>query len=214
MKAFYFFVTAVTLFSVGTRAEESAPLYTQNFEAAPLDKPPADLMVLSGEFAVKAENKNKFLELPGSPLDTFGVLFGPPQQADVSATAKFQSRKQGRKFPTFGVSLNGVAGYRLQINPAKKALELLKGDEVRTHIDFPWESDQWTSLRIQVKRAGEKKWRIEGKAWAASAAEPTAWMIAIEENDEPPSGRAGVWGMPYSGQPIRFDDLAVTHAAP
>jgi hypothetical protein len=39
-------------------------------------------------------------------------------------------------------------------------------------------------------------------------------MIAVEENQEPSSGRAGVWGMPFSGQPIRFDDLTVAHAAP
>jgi hypothetical protein len=170
-------------------------------------------MVLSGEFAVKAEGANKFLELPGAPLDTFGVLFGPTQQSDVTATAKFQSRKQGRKFPTFGISLNGVAGYRLQINPAKKALELLKNDEARAHIEFAWESEQWTALRIQVRHVGAK-WRIEGKAWLATAQEPREWMIAVEESDEPPSGRAGVWGMPFSGHPIRFDDLAVARAVP
>jgi hypothetical protein len=194
-------------------AEESPSLYTQNFENAPLDKLPPDLMVLSGEFAVKAGGGNKFLELPGAPLDTFGVLFGPAGQSEISARAKFQGTKQGRKFPTFGISLNGVAGYRLQINPARKALELLKNDETKAHIDFAWPSGEWIALRLQVKRAGAK-WRIEGKAWRASEPEPPAWMIAVEEDQEPSSGRAGVWGMPFSGQPIRFDDLTVAHAAP
>jgi hypothetical protein len=206
------FILAI-IFAMNLRAEDAQLLYSQNFDNASLDKAPADFMVLSGEFAVKAEGANKFLELPGAPLDTFGVLFGPTQQSDVTATAKFQSRKQGRKFPTFGISLNGVAGYRLQINPAKKALELLKNDEARAHIEFAWESEQWTALRIQVRHVGAK-WRIEGKAWLATAQEPREWMIAVEESDEPPSGRAGVWGMPFSGHPIRFDDLAVARAVP
>jgi hypothetical protein len=206
------FILAI-IFAMNLRAEDAQLLYSQNFDNASLDKAPADFMVLSGEFAVKAEGANKFLELPGAPLDTFGVLFGPTQQSDVTATAKFQSRKQGRKFPTFGISLNGVAGYRLQINPAKKALELLKNDEARAHIEFAWESEQWTALRIQVRHVGAK-WRIAGKAWLATAQEPREWMIAVEESDEPPSGRAGVWGMPFSGHPIRFDDLAVARAVP
>ena len=168
-------------------------------------------MVLSGAFAVKSADGNKFLELPGAPLDTFGILFGPAQQSDVTAIGRFQSRKQGRKFPTFGISLNGVAGYRLQVNPAKKALELLKGDETRAHIDYAWESDQWTRLRIQVRHVAGK-WQVEGKAWPATGDEPAKWMIMFEEKQEPPAGRAGIWGMPYSGQPIRFDDLTVAPA--
>ena len=38
---------------------------------------PEDLLVLEGAFVVKAEGGNHFLELPGAPLDTFGLLFGP-----------------------------------------------------------------------------------------------------------------------------------------
>lgn len=201
-------VFALTLPSLARAAE---PLYTQNFEAAPLDKAPEDFMLLSGAFVVKSEGGNKFLELPGSPLDTFGLLFGPAQQSDVSATARFQGRKQGRKFPTFGISLNGVAGYRLQVNPAKRALELLKGDEAKTQVEYAWEADQWTALRIQVRHVGGK-WEIEGKAWTVTEQEPAKWMIRFEENEEPPSGRAGIWGMPFSGHPIRFDDLSVVRA--
>ena len=206
-----FLLTAFVALSLPVTGRAAEPLYRQDFEAAPIEKVPAEFMVLSGAFAVKSADGNKFLELPGAPLDTFGILFGPAQQSDVSATGRFQSRKQGRKFPTFGISLNGVAGYRLQVNPAKKALELLKGDETRAHIDYAWESDQWTRLRIQVRHVAGK-WQVEGKAWPATGEEPSKWMIMFEEKQEPPSGRAGIWGMPYSGQPIRFDDLTVAPA--
>ena len=45
----------------------------------------ADLLVLDGAFAVKAEGGNKFLELPGAPLDTYGLLFGPTVSANIAA---------------------------------------------------------------------------------------------------------------------------------
>jgi hypothetical protein len=48
---------------------------------------------------------------------------------------------------------------------------------------------------------------VEGKVWQASSPEPPSWMISFDENEEPVAGRAAVWGNPFSGTPIRFDDL-------
>jgi hypothetical protein len=36
------------------------------------------------------------------------------------------------------------------------------------------------------------------------------WMISLDEKSPPPAGRPSIWGSPYSGTPIRFDDLMVT----
>ena len=47
------------------------------------------------------------------------------------------------------------------------------------------------------------------KAWPAAGAEPEKWNIALEEKDAPAAGRPGIWGSPFSGTPIRFDDLAI-----
>src|SRR5258708_3799445 len=110
-------------------ADESKPLYENNFEKADVDKVPDGFLVLDGGFAVKEENGNRFLELPGAPLDTFGVLFGPTRGSDVAVLARIFGTGKGRRFPSFGVGLNGAGGYRLVISPAKKALELFKGDE-------------------------------------------------------------------------------------
>jgi hypothetical protein len=33
-------------------------------------------------------------------------------------------------------------------------------------------------------------------------------MISHTDKTEVPAGRASIWGAPYSGTPIRFDDLA------
>ncbi len=36
------------------------------------------------------------------------------------------------------------------------------------------------------------------------------WMISLDEKAPPHEGRPSIWGSPYSGTPIRFDDLMVT----
>lgn len=184
------------------------PLYKNDFESATVDKAPEQMMVMAGTFEVKKDGENKVLELPGEPLDTFGLLFGPSVKEDVTATARFYGTKKGRKFPTFGLSLNGVGGYRLQVSPAKAMLEFVKADEVKLSVPFTWTPDAWTKLRITVKKT-DAGWTIEGKAWPATGAEPEKPMISVDEKDAPKAGRAGLWGSPYAGTPIRFDDLEI-----
>jgi len=184
------------------------PIYKNDFESAAVDKAPADVMIMAGTFEVKQDGAGKVLELPGEPLDTFGMLFGPSSKDDVSASARFFGTKKGRKFPTFGISLNGVGGYRLQVSPAKNMLEFIKGDEPKLGVPFTWTSDSWTLLRITVNKTGAG-WVIEGKAWAAGTPEPEKPLITVEEKTEPTAGRAGIWGSPYAGTAIRFDDLLI-----
>jgi hypothetical protein len=190
-----------------------AALYATGFDKAEPGKLPEDLMVLEGGFTVQEEGGNKFLELPGAPLETFGLLFGPTETENVSASARFYGTGKGRRFPTFAIGLNGVSGYKLQMSPGKKALELLKGEsEALASVPYTWESGTWTSMRLQVRKTGEGRWQLEGKAWKHGSPEPAKWAISHAEKAPPISGRAGIWGMPYSGTPIRFDDLTVSRA--
>ena len=193
-------------------ADGAKPLYENNFENAQVSKVPDDFLVLDGGFAVRQDGDNKFLELPGAPLDTFGALFGPTEKDGVAVSARVHGGGKGRRFPTFAVGLNGVAGYRLQVSPGKKALELYRGDTVKASVPFEWASDKWTHLRLQVRKIKDGQWKIEGKAWTQDASEP-AWLISFDETEAPPAGRAAVWGCPYSGTPIRFDDLSVVLVA-
>lgn len=197
------FALAVTL-----AAQSAKPLYENNFEKTEAGKVPEEFLVLDGGFVVKQEGDNKFFELPGAPLDTFGALFGPTEKEGTAVSARVHGVGKGRRFPTFAVGLNGVAGYRLQVSPGKKALELYRGDTVKTSVPFDWASDKWTRLRLQVRKIKDGAWKIEGKAWTQDTKEP-AWLISIDETEAPPAGRAAVWGCPYSGTPIRFDDLVV-----
>jgi hypothetical protein len=191
-------------------AEPEKVLYQNNFEKADLNQVPADFLVLDGDFAVKESDGNKFLELPGSPLDTFGVLFGSTTNAGVCVSARIYGTGKGRRAPSFGVGLNGVAGYKLKISPGKNLLEIYKGDESAASVPFNWKSGAWTIFRLRVRQLGEGAWKIEGKAWAQTDPEPKEWMVSLDEKTPPHDGRPSIWGSPYSGTPIRFDDLTVT----
>lgn len=185
------------------------PLFRQDFGQTEVGALPEGFLVLDGQFGVKAEGAERFLELPGAPLDTYGVMFGPARKEDWGALARFYGTSQGRRFPSFGVSVGGVGGYRVQVSPAKRALELLKGDDVLASSTFAWESGSWTQVRIQVCKTAEGAWQVQGKAWKDGGAEPTEWMVTRTETEAPITGRAAVWGKPFSGTPIRFDDLKV-----
>jgi hypothetical protein len=203
-----FWVVSLCAF-VWAGAFAGEPLYHNDFEKAEVGKTPDDLLVLDGQFAVKEENGNKFLELPGAPLDTFGALFGPTTNGNVVISAKIFGTAKGRRFPTFAIGVNGVGGYRMQVSPGKKMLELYRGDSVVKCVPYEWKSGEWTELRLQATRiAAEMK--IEGKAWNKGASEPKEATISFDDPTPAGAGRASLWGSPYSGTSIQFDDLAVT----
>src|SRR5437867_11852347 len=79
------------------RGPMARPLYENNFEKADLDKVPDDFLVLDGQFAVKEEGGNKFLELPGAPLDAFGVLFGPTETQGLAVSARIFGPSKRRR---------------------------------------------------------------------------------------------------------------------
>ena len=203
-----FFGIAAILCSIATHAAEPA-LYENNFEKAQVGKLSEDFLVLDGQFEVKEDNGNKVLELPGAPLDTFGILFGPTTNGNVAVSAKIISTSKGRRLPAFGVGLNGVGGYKLQVSASKKALELYKGDELVKSAPYDWKSGEWTELRLQARANKEGQLTICGKAWTKGSEEPKEWLCF---DDEKPAaaGRQSIWGTPYSGNPIQFDDLRVT----
>lgn len=189
-------------------------LYENNLEQTAVGEMPEAMLVLNGNFSVKQEGTNKFLELPGAPLETYGVLFGPAVGSDAAIRARIFGTSQGRRFPTFAVALNNLNGYRLQVAPAKKALELLKGEELVKSVPFDWKSGTWTLLHLQTRKIKEKEWIIEGKAWSAESKEPGQWLISTEEKEGLNDGKPSVWGKPYSGTPIYFDDLQLLIVSP
>ncbi len=189
------------------------PLFTCDFSKLPAGPLPESFMVMQGEFAVKDLGTNKVMELPGAPVDSFSVLFGPVTNANIAVEARVFSTAKGRRMPMFGVGLGGVAGYKLQIAPGKKMAELLVSEtQVVASAPFNWESGTWLQARLQIRKSGDAAWRVEAKAWKAGEAEPKDWLITVDAKEEPVSGQASVLGSPFSGTPIWVDDLKVSAA--
>lgn len=190
--------------------DKSKVLYQNDFSKGEVGKLPEEMLLLDGGFAVQEVAGNKVLQLPGAPLETFGVLFGPTEASGLALSARVHSTKKGRREPAFALGLNGNAGYKLQISAAKKLVELYKGDDVIAKEPFTWESGSWTMLKLQVRKVKDGEFAIEGKAWKQGTPEPDKWTVTFAEKTEPLAGRASIWGNPFAGTPIDFDDLVVS----
>jgi hypothetical protein len=189
---------------------EAGALYREDFEKVEIGQMPTEFLALEGDFAVRDIAGNRALELPGQPLSSFGLLFGPVESGDLALRARFNGSRKGRKFPSFGVGLGGASGYRLILSAGKDALELYLDEELKTSTPYQWTPETWTVLLLQTRKAGDGQWKIEGKAWLQTGPEPAGWMLSLETRDEPFPGRASLWATPYSGTPIQFDDLVLT----
>lgn len=203
------FATLIAVAGLSVSAAEP-PIYRMDFQNAEVGKVPEGMLVLDGGFAVKEDSGGRCLELPGAPLDTYGVLFGPTETNNVSVTARLYGTAKGRRYPAFAVGLGGVNGFKLRVSPGKNELELLKGDTDLTSVPFKWTSGKWLHLRLQIRQSEANAWKVEGKVWLDGQPEPAAWLIALDEKQAPRPGRAAIWGAPYAGTPIRYDDLVVT----
>lgn len=183
--------------------------YQNDFEKAEVGSVPEEFLVIDGDFVVKEESGNKFLELPGAPLDSFNAMFGPGEKENVGISARIFGTNRGRRYPTFGIALNGLGGYKLRVSPGKKELELYRGDDVKAAVPLEWKSGKWTHLKLELTKPAENKWVVEGKLWQEGGPEPEKPTIRFEDAKAPPAGRQLISGSPYAGTPIRYDDLKV-----
>ena len=184
-------------------------IFHMDFSQVPVGETPDDLLVLDGDFAVRESGGDKLLELPGKPLDAFGVLFGPRAKDGLCVQARIRAEATRRRDPRFGVGLGGLGGYRLRMVPARGELEIVLHDQAVATTPFKWKSSRWTTLKLRIDKTAGHAWRVRGKAWLSDQPEPKAWTISHTTNDLPLAGQASIWGTPYSGKPIQFDDLIV-----
>lgn len=196
----------------GSKPAAPEPLFACDFSKLPAGPLPESFLVMQGEFTVKDLGTNQVLELPGSPLDSYSVLFGPVTNANIAVAARVFGTAKGRRQPTFGVGAGGVAGYKLQIAPAKKLAELLLDAQVVASAPFTWESGAWTHCRLQIRKTGDAAWRVSAKAWNDGGPEPKEWLISHDTREAPIAGQASVLGSPFAGTPIWYDDLKVSGA--
>lgn len=189
-----------------------AQRYANDFSKAAPGKPSDDeFLILSGTFEVKDVAGEKLLELAPVPIDGYGVLFGPAEHATGAVSARVWGATTGRRYPEFGIGSNDAGGYKLWLMPRRGTVAIRKSDDtVATAPYVSWKSETWTRFRLSVSKTAGGAWKVQGRVWPDGADEPAEWTVSFEDAAEPPAGRASMWGHPYSGQPIRFDDLSVT----
>jgi len=196
---------------------EDQPVYANDLQKAAIGKLPDELMKINGEFEVKEDAGNRYLELPGDPQpepdsSLFSVLFGPNGSSGFCVSAKVKAEARGRGAKAhFYVGTNGVDGFLLKVD-GKGKLELHSNGaekQLLASADFVWTTGTWTRLMLQVRKVKDGEWALEGKAWKDGDTEPTAWAVTHKLDQEPENGRCWVGGIPYSRLPMQFDDLGV-----
>ena len=184
-------------------------LFNEDFSKVPVGRVPEKILVLGGDFSVQEDGKERFLELPGKPIELFAAMFGPSTKAAVAVEARILGKRRGRRaFPAFGLGLNGVSGFRVLVSPAKGKMELFRGEAKLRDVPFRWERDDWTHVRLEMNAVTDG-WRVEARAWSQGGKAPAKPNIVWLEKQKPLAARATLWGAPYAGTPIRFDDLRV-----
>lgn len=183
--------------------------YFNDLSKTPLGKPPDEFMILNGDFTIADFAGHHCLQLPGNPLDTFGLLFGPGDSAAADISARIWADSTGKRFPEFGIGGDDVGGYKLWVLPGQQMAELRKADDPQVHAPLTWTPGAWLHLRLRIQPNGLNKWVVEGKLWPDGSPEPSAWLLHVEDTEAPSPGKASIWGVPFSGKPIRFDELSV-----
>jgi hypothetical protein len=64
-------------------------------------------------------------------------------------------------------------------------------------IPFAWKANTWYRVKLRVENLANGQVRAQGKAWAASEPEPTAWMI---DKVDPIGNRQGAPGLFINAQ--------------
>ena len=186
-----------------------------DFQALPPGALPEEGYTLTDQeakFQIVATGEEKCLELSPLPLVDGGMLVGKSITGPCTVTARIEAVAKKRSHPRFGVALHGMNGPRLRMVPARGQLELVySGDteETAAAVDLAdWVSGKWCWMELSIS-AAEGGSLVEGRLWMEGAARPDKPQIRYQSAKPPGQGKASVWGAPYSGLAIRFDDISV-----
>lgn len=209
---FSFLVILITHSSYSDEVTEYKKIYAEDFQKEPLGELSDDFLTLDGQFQIiKNDKGNKSVELAGEPLGDHGFLFGEYLESNIRVRCKILAKKKRRSYPSFGLGIHGVGGYQLRVSPAKRKIEILFEEEVVSQKEFRWLGDgKWTALELSLSSNNKKDaWKLEGFVWEQGKKKPKTPIISYPIEEEPFGGESSVFGTPYSGHPILFDDLEI-----
>lgn len=173
-------------------------------------EPPKEVFVVDGTIKIGAREGNKAIVIDPNPITDASAQLAVSASGSASIEARILALKRGRSTPRFGVSVHGMSGHRLIVNPAKKSLDLIKNDQTLVSVPFAWTSEVWVKVKLEAKKGADEAWTITGKAWQADAAEPAEPLIKHEEKSLKGQGKCAIWATPFSGEPVYFDDIHIS----
>lgn len=184
--------------------------FHENFSNISSKTEPESLFILDGSFLVNQNENGKQLELSGSPVGEFGFMFGSRiRERAMELNFSFFSSKQGRRYPSIAASIGGIRGYRFRWNPATQNILIYNDEVLLTEKNFPWNGDQWWKIRFQVVPLKNSRSLLKLKIWHGDSNEPEAWLIEHQDKFLFKGGKCVIWGYPYAGTPIYFDDIMI-----
>ncbi len=208
MKSIWILILAALGPAMGRKAETQSFSYDcESWTEG--DPPKTDVFVVEGKISIVNLSGNKVILIDPAELVDATAQLAVSGAGSSSVQAKVLASKAGRSYPRFGIGVHGMSGHRLMMNPARKTVELIKGDEVITTAPVTWTSEAWLNMKLEAIKGEGDAWKIIGKVWAADAAEPAEPTVATADTKLKGQGKASIWGAPYSGTPIYFDDLKV-----
>lgn len=179
-------------------------------DAWALGEVPAEVFVLDGKVSIAEKDGGKAIMIdPGTELVEASAQVGDSASGSAVIQARIFASKKGRSSPRFGISVHGMNGPRLYVNPAKKQLELVRGDQALASLPFAWASDAWLNLRLEAKKTGGDKWNVTASAWADKETAPAAPQLKHELSGLKGQGKCTLWATPYSNTPIYFDSIQI-----
>ena len=185
--------------------------YHEDFSSSGTGEEPESLFILDGDYSVQEESKGqKYLQLPGTPMGDFGLLFGPRiKDRGLALRFSFFATKKGRRMPSIAAGIGGVRSLRLRLNPAARSLVISHDETILKQIPFVWKDGIWWDVCFQAIPTSKNLTRVKCKLWPKKEEEPKAWLLEEELKQVYEGGKCALWGVPYASTPILFDDLYI-----
>ncbi len=185
--------------------------YHEDFSGCRVGEEPESLFILDGHYSVQEESKGqKYLQLPGTPMGDFGLLFGPRiKDRGLALRFSFFATKKGRRMPSIAAGIGGVRSLRLRLNPAARSLVISHDETILKQVPFVWKEGIWWDVCFQTTPTSKNLIRVKCKLWPKQEQEPKAWFLEQEFKQEYEGGKCALWGVPYASTPILFDDLFI-----
>ena len=151
----------------------------------------------------KVEFEENFSQLPPqSEPESLFILDG---------SFLINENKDGKELKLSGSPV-GDFGFMFGPRVREKAMELnftFLDDILITEKGLPWESDKWWKSRFQVIPLKPNKNLLRLKIWPRDSEEPKTWLVEHTDNVLFQGGKCVIWGYPYAGTPIHYDDIKI-----